>query len=214
MNLLRNVHLALMSYLGRNAALYFLSFLTLSVGVVAGALGVNLLSDPLRQELVGYVESMFVTTAEEGISMSGPIVLEGSITAHLKNALLLWLSGATIIGIPFAFVILFLRGFVLGFTVGFFVQLFGYKGILFSFFTVLPANLLAVPAFVGIGACSMAFVLRVFNRRNKRLHFYFQELLCLTIFTVLLAGPLILASLIEAYLTPAFIEMLSPYFKI
>lgn len=213
MNLLGNVHSALMSYLGRNVALYFFSFLTLSAGVVVGALGVDLLSEPLRQELVGHIQGMLAAAAQEGVVTSGPLVLEESITANLKNALLLWLSAATVVGIPVALVILFLRGFVLGFTVGFFVQQFGYKGFLFSFFTVLPPNLLAVPAFVGIGACAMAFVLRVFNRRNRRVHSYFQELFSLTIFTVLFAGPLVVASLLEAYLSPAFIEMLSPYLK-
>lgn len=106
----------------------------------------------------------------------------------------------------------FLKGIVVGFTVGFLVNQMGMNGFFLSFISVLPQNIVLIPAYLIMGTCSIAFSLKLIRQLfvKRSLHDapiqwfgrYAFVLILIVFFSVI-------ASLLEAYVSPLFMEKLS-----
>ena len=76
----------------------------------------------------------------------------------------MWILGISIIGLPVIFIMVFLKGIVVGFTVGFLVNQMGINGFFLSFVSVLPQNILLIPAYLIMGTCAIAFSMRLIRQ--------------------------------------------------
>jgi len=201
----------LLDHVRGHLSVYVLTLALFAAGVVTGSLAVKSLTDDQRGELFDYVE-VFLRGLGQGEEEVNPHqVLQVAAANHLKTAAFLWALGATVIGIPLIALIVIIRGFVVGFTVGFLVHQMGYKGVIFTLFSVLPQNILAVPAVIGIGALSLSYSLHLLkSRRRRRRAWDYREFAGYTLMVVTLAAMLLGASLVEAYVSPVFMRVLSP----
>jgi len=191
----------------RDAGLYLFAGLLLVAGVVTGALAVRVMAPAERAALVGDVRAVAAGLAS-GAAIPGRTVLGWALANNMRVAGLLWLLGATVVGIPAVLVVLFLRGFAIGFTAGLLARELGAAGVVLASLTMVPSSLLALPALVGLGASALSFSLFLIRRgSHSRLP---RELLRYTLFSCAMAILLLLASLIESYLAPAFIRLLGP----
>ena len=195
---------------GRGIALYFFCFVVLVVGIAFGAVSVRLMGVEQKSGLAAYLEEL-LREAVAG-APSGPAVLQQSAAANLKAAMVLWVAGVSVVGLPVVPAVVFMRGFVLGFTVGFLVEQMGVRGFVYSALAVVPPNLLAVPAISAQGACSLSFGLSILGRRLRGRDTRFsQEVATFSAVTVALTGVLLGSSLLEAYVSPAFLRVLASF---
>ena len=130
--------------------------------------------------------------------------------AVLKNTVNLskiFLMGLTIIGLPLVLVIIFTRGFVLGFTIEFLLQEKAWRGGLLALLTVLPPNLLSVPAYILGAVMAINFSLYLIKgsgqRKIKMSQCFLEYLLIMLSLAVLMLG----SALIEGYFSPIFIKL-------
>lgn len=91
-----------------------------------------------------------------------------SYFSQLKYIGFIWLLGISIIGLPLIFILLFLKGVVVGFTVGFLVSQHGWNGLLLAFVSVLPQNLIIIPAFLVMTTVAASFSLRMIRHQFIR----------------------------------------------
>lgn len=197
-------------YLRANIGVYVFCLVMFTVGVVFGALAIRVLSDVQKTELLDYLQVFLRGLAQTGQPAGGATILRQALANHWKTAGIIWLLGLTVVGLPAVALIIFTRGFVIGFTVGFLAEQLGYKGILFAFFSVLPQNLLAVPAILAVGAAALSFSLLLVGARLQ--HRRFQFLAEFAGYTVLVASAcvvLVAAGLVEAFVAPVFIKLLA-----
>lgn len=201
----------LLDHLRGHLAIYALTLALFAMGVVMGSLAVRALTDDQRGELFEYVE-VFLRGLGQGEEEVNPHqILQVAAANHLKTAVFLWALGVTIIGIPLIALIIISRGFVVGFTVGFLIYQMGYKGVIFTLFSVLPQNILAVPAVIGIGALSLSYSLHLIrSQRRRRRAWDYREFAGYTLMVVTLTAMLLGASLVEAYISRVFMQVLTP----
>ncbi len=194
-------------------ALYVFTTVLFIVGVVFGSLVVGALSVEQRQDLLGYLQHFF-NDLDQGASADSQVALRYAISHHLMTIGLLGLLGLSIIGVPLVLVLLFLKGLVIGFTVGFFVHELSWNGLWFAFLSVVPQNLLIVPATVIVSVASIGFSLMLLrNRFMQRRGTIYPHFLSYTFLVLLMAGLLFFASVFEAFVSPQLMQAAMPNVK-
>lgn len=181
----------------------------LVVGVVTGALAIRTMDHGEKDDLVGYLDVFLRGLARDPAAANAGEVWRLAALNHGRTALALWFLGLTIIGSPLIAVIVFVRGFILGFTVGFFVQELGYRGVMLATAAVLPSNLLAVPAFILLAVMALTFSTGLIRARPSRSMELARRVLAYSLLCLALTAGLLLAGVVEAYVSPVFIRLAS-----
>ena len=108
----------------RNIAIYLIIVLSFTVGITTGVYTVNELSKSQNDELIGYIKNFLNVVDTSSISNSE--LLKISIFNNLKNTVVLWFLGVTVIGISIIPIVIGIKGFAIGFTIGFLIKSFSF----------------------------------------------------------------------------------------
>lgn len=209
--MLNKLHEILGKHIKNNLRTYFFLFLTFLAGVSAGSFTVNGLSPLQKEELDNYFYGFLKLLDNQTVSSSE--LIKVSFVQNARIILVLWALGVMIIGIPFIYCIIGIRGFITGFGSGFILKTMGFKGLLFITFTLLPKELVVIPCLICLGVSGINFSLSIIKDRTAKhisrenLKSNFIAYCCVT----LLLSSVILAGLtVESYITPIFIRIISP----
>ena len=123
----------------------------------------------------------------------------------------LWVLGVTIIGIPFIYFLIGVRGFITGFTSGAIICILGFKGVIFALLTVLPKEIIMVPCIIALGVNGINFSMNIIksksikhiSRESLKTSFLAYCLVTLVFLVFMFSG-----ILVEAYITPVFMRMM------
>ncbi|MGB4273408.1 MAG: stage II sporulation protein M [Bacillota bacterium] len=196
-------------YLRKHVLTYTILSVILILGVIFGALSAKVLPDEEKSELAQDLTAFFRGFGET-MQVAAVSASQQGFYGNLKTVFIGWLLGLSVIGAPGIGVLLFLRGFTIGFTVGFLVLQMASRGVLLAFVSVLPQNLFIIPALILSFESSLTFAKIVIEDRfrSTRIPLYPQFLLsCITLVGALaLLG---IASIVEGFITPVFIELIS-----
>jgi stage II sporulation protein M len=195
-------------HIKNNLNLYFFLFLAFVAGISAGAFTVNGLSPVQKKELTNYLHGFFQLF--ENQKVDGNEILRISLMDNMRQIAILWVLGVTIIGIPFIYILIGVRGFITGFTSGFIIEYLGLKGVLFSAMTILPKELIIIPCLIALGVNGINFSMGIIkNKSNKdenknslKMNFFAYCFVTLTFSTLIFFG-----IFVESYIVPVFIRM-------
>lgn len=167
----------------------------LLAGVLAGVVACRLLPGGRRAILGAAVLAYAHARAQGASGALGPTLL-----AWLRAAAPVWLAGFWVpAGAPLALVALGLHGFALGLGLGVAAARGGLPGLTASALTLLPGNILALPALTWLGVLALHAALRPANQGLPRPGY-------LAVGVAVLAG-VALVSLVEALLTPVVLRV-------
>lgn len=185
----------------------------LIMGIIFGSLAVQTLSPTQAADLNSYLMQFYDSFPQQSGNLNRHnIAIRGILDNLIKISGLIWLLGLTMIGAPFILGIIFMRGFVIGFTVGFIIDQMLLKGIIVAIASILPHNLLLIPAIVVISTASLSFSLAAGKTLlGSAKENILNQFLATTIIVLICSGLLIGSALIEIYITPTFINLASSY---
>lgn len=194
------------SFMKENQSLYVFTIVLFTMGIVFGAVIVNSLALPQKQELFGFLQYFLKNMDQNGIPDPNEH-FQQAIVYYLKTVGIMWIFGLSIIGVPMILLLLFLKGIVVGFTVGFLVNQFQWQGVTFSLAGVLPQNMLVVPAFIIIGVAGIAFSLRLMKTRLlSHRGEIFPHFISYSLLVISMTAVLTVAALFESYVSPALMQ--------
>lgn len=197
------------SYMRDNSALYIFSTVLFIMGLIYGSFIIKSLSDNQEQELINYLSDFFYNISA-GEWQNSKIAFQQILFDDVKYLLLIWFLGLSIIGMPIIFLIIFMKGLVVGFTISFLISELGWKGFLFSVFTIVPQNLLIVPAFIIAGVAGTLFSLSLIkNRAASKIATYQQSFFSYSLLILLLGGIIVIASAYEAFVSPYLMQAIT-----
>jgi len=205
----------LQKHVKNNLNIYFFMLLAFVIGVSAGAFTVNGLSAVQSDELFNYFQGFLQLMDNQKIDSNE--LLKIAFIENIKLVVILWVLGVSIIGIPFIFIIVGIRGFITGFSSGFIVKTMGFKGVLFTLLTLVPKEIIIIPCIIALGVSGVNFSLSIIKSRSfKRIskQSLKSNFLAYCIVTVLFTGLITGGIMVEAYITPVFIRMIAPLIKI
>ncbi len=194
----------------QNKRRYFVVSAVFFIGIVGGAWTSSC------SELVTDVRQ-YVTSFMSSYTLSGAAknnVFQLSLLNYIKFAFFLWVSGWYRWLFPLCFLQVFSKGFRTGFTVACFVQCYSLKGILLSFITLLPQNLIFLPALLFFSVYQFQFLsdrrylVGGNGNKNFQKQIYGKNVFYCVLFLILL----FLCALIEGYLVPVCLQPLCSVF--
>ncbi|MDQ0161453.1 stage II sporulation protein M [Bacillus alveayuensis] len=190
-----------------HSSTYLFVMVLFIMGVIFGAIIVNSMNITQKENLYDYLSLFFGQVSEGNIARSADM-FQQSFLDNMKYLGLMWVLGISIIGLPIIFIMLFLKGMVVGFTVGFLVNQMGWSGFLLSFTSVLPQNLLLIPAFILTSATATLFSLKLSRNLFMKSMQYspmilFSRYILVFVCIVCITG---IAAVLEGYASPIFIK--------
>ncbi|MGI6128821.1 MAG: stage II sporulation protein M [bacterium] len=191
-----------------NLGIYFFVVLLFLSGIVLGALAVRTLAIEQKTDLMDYLQIFVGDISSEGLP-TGNELLAPTIWANTKTALLLWLGGLTVVGLPLSLALVFTKGFSAGFTVAFLVDEVKWRGFILAIAAIFPHSLFSVPAVLFLAAGAVYFATGVLKHRFFKRQNHFESVVPFWNYSlfVLYAGlAMILASTVEAYITPVLVK--------
>jgi stage II sporulation protein M len=175
------------------------------MGVLFGALMVNQLTLGQKQDLSAYLGHFF-QTFNQTESLQSHTVFVQSLISNLKWILLITLMGLSVIGLPFVLILNFLKGALLGFTVRYLIDRMAWKGVIMTFISVTPQQLLMIPALFIISVVAIAYSLYVIKYRRLT-----PMVWNLTKITIVMCLITFMATLFETFVTPKLLLFITPW---
>ncbi|MCX7923313.1 MAG: stage II sporulation protein M [Clostridia bacterium] len=201
----------LIRHVRNNMRTYFSLLLAFVIGVSSGAFTVNGLSTVQRDELSQYFQGFLQLFDNQKVESSE--LLKIAVMENAKIIAVLWILGVTIIGVPFIYILVGIRGFITGFSSGFIIEAIGTKGLIFTVFTLLPKELIIIPCIIALGVNGINFSLNIVKNRSIK-HISKENLksnfLAYCFVTVFYACFIFGGILYEAYISPVIIRMIAP----
>jgi stage II sporulation protein M len=194
------------------APIYAFTTMLFIIGVIFGAIIVNSLNAQQKHDLFYYL-TMFFGQASEGNFASSNDMFLYSTLHYVKYIGLIWIIGLAVIGLPFTLILLFLKGIVVGFTVGFLVNQFGLEGFFLSFVSVLPQNLIIIPAFIIVSTGSISFSIKIIKQLmgERAKEAFINQFLKYSLFMVVAGVFIVIAAAFEGFLSPSLIKLVVNY---
>lgn len=198
-------------YSKENMHLYIFITVLFLMGVVFGALMVNALTLEQKQDLTRYLGSFFQTVSLGGESGHDVSLLQ-VFGLHFKWVMLIWLLGVSVVGMPLVLVLDFLKGLLVGFTVGILISQYAWKGMLFAAVSVVPQNMIIVPAIMIGSVAAVSFSTYLVKHRflQKTNGSAAPNFVSYTSLVLSLIVVMFLVSLFESYVSPKLIAWVAP----
>lgn len=130
-------------YFRERIVIYALVISLFAIGFSVGAAGVGSVDVAARGELSEFVAS-YVEQAAAGGLEPVPSGAARLLAELVRGALIPWILGLSVIGVPIALGLVFLRGFAVGFTVRLLIEEYSLNGALLGLVSVLPHGLFGV----------------------------------------------------------------------
>ena len=189
--ILRNIHDNLKSYL--------IVIILFIIGIVAGVIFINNTNETQGAEIQGYINN-FISSLKQDYHIDKMELLKSSLWDNFILIISMWFIGSTVIGIPIVFGIVIFRGFCIGYAVSSAVAVLGaQKGIIFLLTTMFLQNIIFIPVII----CMAVSCIRLYKSimKDKRRENIKLEIIRHTLVSIMLFIVLVLATLIEVYIS-------------
>jgi len=183
---------------------YAVVILFFACGVFFGVLSVDKLQGSEVNELVNHLEQFIQKI--NGLEVYSNAFAKNVLYNNLAVILAIYILGLTVIGIPVMLALVFARGFVLGFAFAFLVREKSTAGMILAAASILPQNILYVPALIAGGATSLSFALLLIRRNFNSTLRVWPGFVRYSVIMFLITMVALGAGLVEAYVSPALIR--------
>ena len=129
------------------------------LGISVGIFTEILLSAEGREGMESFLNAHLFLSKLPGTDL--PYVFLDSAATNLALLLIITLAGLTIIGFPATLLVLLYKGAALGFSAALLIEMYDFKGVLLVLFTLVPQNLILIPAFLAAFIASLSLALSV-----------------------------------------------------
>ena len=194
-----NVKDLILNHIYENIKAYLIIIIIFIIGIVAGIIFINNTNETQSTEIQSYITS-FIDSLKQDYHIDKMELLKKSLWDNFILILTMWFIGSTVIGIPIIFGIVLFRGFCIGYTVSSIIAALGVqKGIVFLLTTVFLQNLIFIPVIICMGVSCIRLYKSIM--KDKRRENIKVEIIRHTLISIALIIVLIVASLVESYIS-------------
>ena len=191
---------------------YLIVIILFLIGLVIGIMFVNNLNETQYSEIDTYIKKI-VNNLKAIEKINYTDLLKESIITNLIVILIIWIASSTIIGIPIVYGNLIFRGFVLGYTLSSIISVLGIgNGTFFIISGLFLHNIIFIPVILATSVSGMKLyksIVKNRERENVKIEFIRH-----TVFCTVMATALLIASLIEVYISTNLSKFIVNYIKI
>ena len=193
------------NHIYENLKSYIIVTIILLIGIVLGVIYINNINQDLANEIKEYINN-FVNTLKDNYTIDKVELMKNTIISNSILVVTMWFVGSTVIGIPIVLGIIAYRGFCIGYTISAALITLGSPGgIIFSISSMLLQNLFFIPAILALGVSGIKLYKSIM--KDKRRENIKIEIIRHTLFSIFMLIILLVASVIETYLSTELIIM-------
>ena len=193
------------NHIYENLKSYIIVTIILLIGIVLGVIYINNINQDLANEIKEYINN-FVNTLKDNYTIDKVELMKNTIISNSILVVTMWFVGSTVIGLPIVLGIIAYRGFCIGYTISAALITLGSPGgIIFSISSMLLQNLLFIPAILALGVSGIKLYKSIM--KDKRRENIKIEIIRHTLFSIFMLIILLVASVIETYLSTELIIM-------
>ena len=194
-----NIKQMILNHFYENIKTYIIVIVLFIIGIIVGIAFINNINVEQEAEITGYITN-FINSLKQDYHIDKLELLKKSLGDNLILILTMWFIGSTVIGIPIIFGIVLFRGFCVGYTISSIIGSLGVqKGLVFLLSTVFLQNIIFIPVII----CMTVSCMRLYKSimKDKRRENIKLEILRHTLISLGLAILLVIASLVESYIS-------------
>ena len=198
------------NYVQNNKKEYILVSILFIIGLFIGVIIINNCNVNQTEEI-----NTYITQAIEKIKNTSNIDRGELVISSIKNniilAIIIWIAGTTVIGVPVVLSVIVYRGMCLGYTISAISLTIGrLKGVLFCITALCLQNILFIPALLSLGVSSIKLYKSIIkDRRKENIKI---EIIRHTLFSLLMLGILFLSSFVENILSINIVQNIIKFF--
>ncbi len=197
---------AIKVHIYNNIKQYLIISLLFLIGVVAAVIFINnsektQINAELEDNIITFIESL-----KTEYEIDKGELLRTSIINNIMIAVIFWILGCSIIGIPIIYAIIIYKGFSLAYTISTVILALGtIKGMFFCIISLLFQNIIIIPSLFAMAVSSVnLYKVIVKDKRRENIK---VEIARHTIFSVIILILLIASSFVETYLSNTLLEL-------
>ena len=202
--------LVLKNYVKNNYKEYILTSLIFIIGLFIGVMIINNSTETHSSEITTYLNE-FITKFKGIQNINKTSLIFTSIKNNIILAVIIWVAGTTVIGLPIVLIAILLRGLILGYTISAVTLTFGAsKGIIFCLISIFLQNILFIPAVLTLGVSSIKLYKSIM--KDKRRENIKVEIIRHTIISAIMILVLVISSLVENVISITLLKSFIKYF--
>lgn len=197
---------AIKVHIYNNIKQYLIISLLFLIGVVTAVIFINnsektQINSELEDNIITFIESL-----KTEYEIDKGELLRTSIINNIMIAVIFWILGCSIIGIPIIYAIIIYKGFSLAYTISTVILALGtIKGMFFCIISLLLQNIIIIPSIFAMAVSSVnLYKVIVKDKRRENIK---VEIARHTIFSVIILILLIASSFVETYLSNTLLEV-------
>ena len=202
--------LVLKNYVKNNYREYILTSLIFIIGLFIGVMTINNSTETQSSEITTYLNE-FITKFKGIQNINKTSLIFTSIKNNIILAVIIWVAGTTVIGLPIVLIAILLRGLILGYTISAVTLTLGAsKGIIFCLISIFLQNILFIPAVLTLGVSSIKLYKSIM--KDKRRENIKVEIIRHTIISAIMILVLVISSLVENVISITLLKSFIKYF--
>ena len=197
---------AIKVHIYNNIKQYLIISILFLIGVVTAVIFINnsektQINSELEDNIITFIESL-----KTEYEIDKGELLRTSIINNIMIAVIFWILGCSIIGIPIIYAIIIYKGFSLAYTISTVILALGtIKGMFFCIISLLLQNIIIIPSLFAMAVSSVnLYKVIVKDKRRENIK---VEIARHTIFSVIILILLIASSFVETYLSNTLLEV-------
>ena len=192
-------------HISKNIKQYLIFLILFFIGIIIGTIFVNNIQIDSKTQVDTYIITC-IEKIKSDYEINYIELLRNISLNHILFTILVWFLGCSVIGMPIVYLLIVYKGFSLGYTISIIITALGIeKGILFSFISLLPQNLLIIPAILALGVSGMNLYMSII--KNKRIDNMKVEIIKHTAFSTCMLMLLIFSAIIEVYISNSLLKL-------
>ena len=207
----RRILTAITNYFIENIRSYIFVAIIFMLGIALSIIFINNIDDSQKGEISTYITT-FTNSLKDGYTIDKGELLTTSIWKNAILCIIMWFAGSTVIGIPIVLGIVGYRGFCIGYTVLALTFTYGTSnGTIFFLSAMLLQNIIIIPCILSLAVSGLKLYKSIIkDRRRENVKI---EIIRHTISSLLILIMLIIASLIETYISTSLLQMIIGLFQ-
>ncbi|MDR2520056.1 MAG: stage II sporulation protein M [Eubacteriaceae bacterium] len=191
--------------------MYLFLSLLFAAGAFIGTLVIRYLSKDIHSLMIKDLAAFFSESLQMEKEFSRTAYFKMNALLELKIYFVMWLCGLTVLGFAAAPFFALWKGFVLGFANSFLIMHYRISGFFYDLLTILPQNLIKVPALFFACATILSYAIKLSEKRSSAKSVSSGQLFLLYSFSMVCAFAFsMLGVLFESFVTPSLIFVFSP----
>ena len=175
------------------------------IGIIAGSVFMTFITDTDKTLSADYLKSFFDNITNNKLDYIAS--LKNNFLSNFIFITSIFLLGISVIGVPIALIMYFVKSFTLGFTIATIILNYNFKGILYSIIYIFPSHIIKLILFIMLVMyavkVSSYLIYAIFNK----LEINFKDIMnkYFKVFAICLIGVTITA-ILDTFLVPFLLE--------